>query len=229
MVAALTTLVAGGAGGALVLSGLVEGTAVAVGAGAVALVSAAGAAVWRSRRRGPRAARIDPFAVGEPWRQYVRGALQAQARYARTVAGVAAGPLRERLEEVGRRLDQGVAECWRVAQRGDALDDAVSALDVPRARSRLAAEEAAGDGEVAGSLRAMLAAAERMAEVAAQTRERLRVLEARLDQAVATAVELSLRAATTADAGRLGSDVDHLVDDLEALRAALEETDAIGE
>jgi hypothetical protein len=59
--------------------------------------------------------------------------------------------------------------------------------------------------------------------VTRDTAEQLRLLDARLDEAVARAVELSL----SGDSGKLtglDSDVDDLVAEMEALRQALEET-----
>lgn len=222
----LALLLAGAGGGAALLVGL---PAVgAVGAGAVAYAAGAALALARNRTPRRRKERVDPFTVGEPWRHHVRGALQAQARYARAVGDVPAGPLRERLEEIGRRIDQGAGECWRIAQRGDALDDSVALLGVAATRRRLADLEAGSgtsgsDEAVVASLRAQLASAERLDSVVAEAREQLKVLSARLDQAVATAVELTVRAGGSVDASSLGSDVEQVVDELEALRSALDE------
>lgn len=219
-------LMTGVAGGAVAL---VTGLPVAAALGSGALAYAA-VAVVRLARRPSRPERIDPFGVGERWRPYVKGALQAQARYARTLETAAPGPLRERLEDIGRRIDRGVEECWRVAQRGHAIDGAVSTLGIRRARDRLAAGRAedAGAEPVVQSLEAQLAAAGRLETVADAALERLRLLEARLDEAVATAVELTVSAPGPADAGCLGTDVDQVVDELQALRAALEETGGLG-
>ena len=155
---------------------------------------------WRRRRREVR---IDPFGVAEPWRHLVKGSLQARARYDRAVSGVAAGPLRERLDDIGRRIEEGTWECWRVAQRGDALQGAVSLLD---------------DGEPKARLAAMVS----------DTREHLARLEAGLGEAAAGAVELSARHATAGEAATLGEGVDHLVDDIAALRSALDDVSAPG-
>jgi hypothetical protein len=57
-----------------------------------------------------------------------------------------------------------------------------------------------------------------------ETVEGLRLLDARLDQAAARAVELSLHAADDTELSLLSDDVDGLVDDLEALRQGMEET-----
>jgi DNA anti-recombination protein RmuC len=73
------------------------------------------------------------------------------------------------------------------------------------------------------SLQSQIATARRLQEVTRDTAEQLRLLDARLDEAVARAVELSL----SGDSGKLtglDSDVDDLVAEMEALRQALEET-----
>ena len=60
-----------------------------------------------------------------------------------------------------------------------------------------------------------------MQAVADDARDRLRLLDARLDELVARAVEVSVG---TADSTVLGNDVEELVVELEALRMAVEET-----
>jgi hypothetical protein len=224
---------AAGAGVGAVLA-VLAGSPVALVTAPLAYAAGLALAARRRGRRRPRPERIDPFTVGQRWRPFVQGALQASARYRRTVEGVDSGPLRERLEEIGVMVDNGVRECWRVAQRGHQLDDAVSALDAGGIRARLARLESGAGGDadesVARSLQARLATAERLAGVATEARERLRVLQARLDEAVARATELALGPARTGiDAGGLGGDIEHLVDDLEALRAGLEEAEAAGQ
>jgi hypothetical protein len=78
----------------------------------------------------------------------------------------------------------------------------------------------------AEALRGRLAAAERLRTVGDDARDRLAVLEARLEEAVARAVELSVAAAP--DARSLAGDVDAVVDELEAFRLALEEIEGLG-
>lgn len=217
---------------AILLAGAGASLAVLVGAPVLAPIAALVAWAGRVAVAVPRAEigdRPDPFALSEPWRQYVREAMQAAARYDRAVAGARSGPLRERLAEIGRRVDEGVQECWRVACRGDALEDGLRTLDVEGTRRELASAQAEATGSptldrAVESLRAQLAAADRMQAVARQARDQLRLLDARLDEAVTRAVELSLQTGTDADLSGLGSDVDALVLDMEALRSALEET-----
>ena len=64
-----------------------------------------------------------------------------------------------------------------------------------------------------------------MVLVVNEARDRLRLLDARLDEAVARATELALQTGEDVDLSGLGTAVDRLVEDMEALRAALEETE----
>jgi hypothetical protein len=231
--------------------GLVAGAAVGV---LVAVVGApvwaavlAGAAVWalnavrvlpRSRRR---AERIDPFTVQEPWRRFVQEALQARTRIAEAVDRAPSGPLHDRLHEIAARVDTGVDETWLIARRGQALVRARRQLDLARIDRQLAELRpgAASAGErdhpaevdptvasVVESLEAQRAAATRLDAVIDRTQSDLRVLDARLDEAVARTLELSARAGSDAAVAGLSSDVDDLVTEMEALRLALDETDA---
>lgn len=195
-----------------------------------AYAAGASASLLRGRRRRPRRERIDPFTLGESWRGPVKAAMQASARYHQLLRSLPPGPLRDRLGDIGRSIERSVDECWRVAQRGDTLTSALSAIDVATARRQLAElPEDTGDDVVGRSLRARLASAERLETVAEGARQRLTELEARLHQAVAAAVELSQRPGEGADATLLSSDVDDVVDQLSALRTALDEADDIGQ
>jgi hypothetical protein len=50
------------------------------------------------------------------------------------------------------------------------------------------------------------------------------LLNARLDEAAARTIELSVQAHDVSELGGLGADVDEMVDEMEALRQAIEET-----
>ena len=180
--------------------------------------------------RGRRGERIDPMSISDPWRTFVREALDSQRRYRRAVSAATAGPLRDRLVEIGERLDAGVQECWRVARRGDALVDAIGNLDAVSARQELetaqhAAKATPGEAQEATvrALQSQLDSADRLVAVARDAQDRLRLLDARLDEAVARAVELSIQAEDVGELGGLGGDVDNLVNEMESLRTALEE------
>ncbi len=217
----------------IILAGAVAAAGILVGGpvvGAVAGVAAyAGRVGWAIPRR-QAGDRIDPRRLSSPWREYVAETLDAQRRYEQVVATTRQGPLRARLDEIGRRIADGTREAWRIAQRGQALEQGLRQLDPGLVRRQLeqAHHEARQSPSAAvtsriEALTAQLQTAERLERVTRDASDRLRLLDARLDEAVARAVELSL----SGDSGQLsglGSDVDALVGEMESLRLALEET-----
>jgi hypothetical protein len=220
---------------AIVLAG--AGTAVAIVAGAPIVAAAgAGAAVYagwvalRMPKAQPRPADdIDPRRLRDPWRRYVQEAMEAKERYERALAGAGTGPLRARLDEIGDRVDDGIAECWRIANRGQQFEDALGQL-VPEAqvteriRTLEAAPSTLTNDRMIAALREQAATYRRIRSTAEQASQRLQILDVRLDEIVARAVELGLQADDPAVLGGLGEDVDALVIDMEALRRGLDET-----
>jgi hypothetical protein len=225
--------------------GLVGGGAVAAGTAVAGLPVAAavglGVAVWavnawRLLPRAPRPERIDPFTLHDPWRRFVQEALQSRARFSQAVERAPAGPLSDRLRDIGTRVEAGVEQCWLIARRGEALVVARRGIDVADLDRRLASlggPGGSGDGEadarLAESLRAQRAAAVRLDQVIDGAEADLRLLDARLSEAVARTLELSAHATTDVDgatvAGLVDS-VDGVVAEMESLRRALEETEA---
>ncbi len=197
----------------------------AIGAGAVIY----GGLVLAAMPKGSRRPRIDAFVVGEPWRQYVQGAQRAAAKLHRIVHDTAPGPIRDRLDTVAAKLDQGLDETWRIARRGDEIDSAVTRLDPVRLRSKLATLELeAGDDDPSDelaaaieSVRSQLESTERLKERSANTASKLRLTQTRLDELTARATEVSIGAG---DTDAYEHDVEDLVDELEGLRLALDET-----
>lgn len=219
-----------------IATGLVAGALVVVAGLPVWAGVAVGVAIWglnvlRMLPRGARRPRIDPFTVQEPWRRFVQDALQARSRFAAAVERAPAGPLRDRLREIAARVDDGVDEAWLIARRGHTLVAArrgIDTADLDRQAAALAAGGAdAPTDPVAQAIEVQRATAARLDAVIERSRAELRVLDARLDEAVARTLELTARASTdTAGLAGLGTDVDSLVTEMEALRLALDEADA---
>lgn len=222
--------------GSILLAGAGASAAI-LGGVPLAAAAAIGGLVWVGRiaLAVPRKARrtiADPAQVSEPWRSLVRQAQRAETRFGQVVSATDAGPLRDRLAEVGARIAVGVDECWRIAQRGDELQAALSDFDVADLQAQFTqAEDQAARAPsrpelraTAQALRSQLASAERLAKVARDAEDRLRRLAAQLNEAVARSVELSLQGPDVGTLQPLGSDVDSLVGELESLRVALEET-----
>ena len=194
-----------------------------------------GARVMAAVPKGAVGERIDPFALNEPWRRFVAGAVSARRKFDEATRAAKPGPLRDRLDEIGGRLEDAVQECWRVACQGQALSDGKAKLDTKEAERELAdierslgGAEPAPDSTEAGTiaaLRAQLASAQRMDATITDARDRLRLLDARMDESVARAVELSVQAERVDELGGLGDDIEGIVGDMEALREGLEEAD----
>lgn len=219
------------------------GAAVGIVAGLPVLAAAAvGAAAWAVRvavavPRNPSGRHIDPFTLQDPWRRFVSDALSARRQFDEAVGQARAGPLRDRLSEIADRVATGVEESWRIALAGQAMADARARIDVGDIQYQLAQLELPPGATpppgsaLAGTydaLQAQLGTARRMDAVIVDTRDRLRLLDARLDEAVTRAIELSVRAQGAEDLGALSQDVDSLVGEMESLRQALDETEAPG-
>jgi hypothetical protein len=224
------------AGGAAAAAGIAAGIALPLAALAGA-VAYAGVAIARVPK-GPERPTVRPSSLRSPWRDFVEEAIDARDRFDRAVAGARTGPLRTRLQGIADRVAEGVEESWRIATHGQALEDALGQLEpLATVEARLAeveAERRAGRADdprltsTADALRSQIASTRRIGEVSRDTRDRLRLLDARLDESVARAVELSLRAGDAADAHGLDSDVEAIVTEMESLRLALEETAVAG-
>ncbi len=177
--------------------------------GGVAAAVAAGVVVLRvtaARRRAPKRPPMDPFTLTDPWRSYVADALSAATRFRRVVDGVEEGPLEERLREIGQQIEAGVLSCWSVAKHGHQLHKTV--LQVARGTA------ADSDSVV------------RMRGTERETADKLGALVRSLDEAVARAGELAIGRAADQ---KLETDVDGVVDQLEALRLAVEEVSGVAE
>jgi len=220
--------------GAGLAGGIVVGLPIIAAAGIGAVAWAARVAV--AVPRGPRKERIDPFTLSEPWRGFVLEAQQARVQFTDAVKQAEAGPLRDRLATIGERVDTGLTESWRIARAGQALSEARARINVAEITRHLgevgplpvAPAPDSSQARTLDALNAQMATAKRMDEIIVDTRDRLRLLDARLDEAVTRAIELSVRASGAEDLGGLGDDVDSLVGDMEALRQALDETDRPG-
>jgi hypothetical protein len=170
---------------------------------------------------------IDPFTVGEPWRRLVQRAVRSQARYGELVAGTPPGPTHDALAGIGGEVDAAVSECWRIARRGDDLGQALDGMAVAQARQQLAAIAAdETDPAVTGqadALRSRIATYDRVAASSADAERQLRLLVARLEETATRGSELALTSGADAGLEALGTDVTHVVEELEALRLAFDE------
>lgn len=198
-----------------------------VAAVALGLVVYGGTVVAAMPKGKARVAAPDPFSISEPWRQFVQAALRSRRQLTDTVRTVRPGPLRDRLEGIAKRLEEGLEESYEIATRGDEIDAMVASLDPTRLRSRLdtlRARSATTPSEdltsAVASLESQLASADRLKALSASTADRLRLTQARLDELVSRAAEVAVG---SSDTTTYESDVDQLVLELEAVHLAMQE------
>jgi hypothetical protein len=227
---------------AILLAG--GGAALAILSGAWVLAPFAAIAAWGARvavaapwGRGKRPA-INPGKLPEPWRGFVLDAARARKRFDELVRRVPAGPLRDELESIAGRVADGVTEAQEVARKGVLVDQARASLQLGQAAAeldRLRGErslrvqqgmDVASLDQAIRATQRQLEAGQRVENVAFQTRDRLRVLNAQLDEATAAVIELTVRPGATS-AGQLSGQVEGIVDQLSSLRVALDEASAI--
>ena len=178
--------------------------------------------------KAPGRGLIDPFGVSEPWRQHVQGALKARRRFEETLRTTRPGPSRDRLAEIGERINIGIDECWQIARRGHEIDKVVKRLNLPSARSNMELlRSRPSDPSTAAtlaSLQAQIDSGERLKAKSADVAQRLRLLEVRLSELAARASEVAVG---TRDQVAYGNDVEDVIAQLEGMRLALDETDRL--
>jgi chromosome segregation ATPase len=212
---------AAGASAAILLSLNPIGV-VLVGAGALA------ARVLASVPRNPQRPRISPGSLVEPWSSLMAGILDGRKRFGTATRDMQTGPLNDRLMELGERLQAGVDEAWRIAVAGNQLSTARRQIDSNSISAELQQAQTATrtqrSDQTIQALQAQLSAAQRLDLTINDTYDQLRLLDARLDEMVTRTIELSVSQATPSQLGSLGTEVDSIVNDMEALRQAVEET-----
>ncbi|QXC62709.1 hypothetical protein KSP35_07925 [Aquihabitans sp. G128] len=179
--------------------------------------------------------RIDPFALTDPWRRAVQEAVRSQARFDDAVRSFRKGPLLDTMTTVSGQIEEAISECWQVAQQGQLLADARKRINDREAQWELkqTTDAMAGNppnatqASTISALQSQLQSAGRLDALVARTRDELALLNARLDESVTKAIELSV-SNRLEDADALGEDMDDIVEDLESLRLAIEDVDGAG-
>lgn len=141
--------------------------------------------------------------------------------------------MKDRLDEIAQHIGDGVADCWRIAQSGNALSDARRRIDVAAAERDLAEVKATSSPDnpttrqTVAAIEAQLQSAQRLDTTITDTRDQLRLLNARLDEAVSRSIELSVGTTTGGGLAAVESDVSAITTELEALRQALDTTASV--
>ncbi len=186
------------------------------------------------RSRGPLD-EVRPTELPGRWKGPVAAALEHRMKFHEFLDRIDPGPLRSRVDEAARGIDEGVLAVWALAQRGTLATHALANND-PRkatdelkaAQRRLASAESDAERDDVEAEVAVLSARhsslQRLWNTTDDVAEQLGRAVDRLGTAVAQIMEL----AVTASATRTGESIramDKTVLELRSLREALEEVE----
>ena len=167
-------------------------------------------------------AHVDPALLPPRWGAVVADALDARRRWVELLERMRPGPLRDRLGELGARVDEGVLAVWETCVRAVDAERITEALDVETVTRdyKRAKADSAADPALVEALSARFTSVQRVLNSIDDAEQRLRLLDARLGAAVARAAEVALTAGEGSE--DLGVELDAVVEELGALRHALE-------
>ena len=189
--------------------------------------------VLRRRRARDPLAGIDIRQLQPPWRAAVEEALAARTRFGQVAGTAIQGPVRDRLDTLCARVDAGVVASWDIASRAQQSESVLATLGPEDVTAQLKAakrrlDTCADDAERArvqaevDALASQHAAVHSLWDTVADARDRLRLLEVRLGAAVARAATVVVAASGSAELDAAQSELASVVDELEALRGALD-------
>lgn len=168
---------------------------------------------------------IDLNLVPPRLRQDVWDTAQARLRWLAVVDAIPSGPLQERLRQLGERIDAGVREMHATAVRVGEVERVLVALDPDQAAAEFKAARRRAEGATAPpelpALESRFRSVQRLLNLVDDTEAKLRVVDARLTAAVAQAAEVAFTADAEVLAG-LGTDIEQVVEELDALRHAFD-------
>ena len=134
---------------------------------------------------------VAPRSLDQPWRGAVEQVQDARRRFDEAVSTLAEGPLRERLDGVADRLDVALQEAWRVGRAGHLLSKGRKRIDTTRINAELnharAQPPTPRQADTIAAMESQLASAARIETTIAEAYDRLQLLDARTDEAVARA------------------------------------------
>jgi hypothetical protein len=185
--------------------------------------------MFRRRRRDPEPAAaaaasdfVDLTPLQPRWRRPVEEAVAARTRFRALAQQADGGPIADRLETLAESIDAGVLASYRTASRAQAADAALAELGPDRVNDALKNARRRGNDAEIELLMAQHASVNRLLNSVDDAEDQLRMLDLRLDAAVARAAELVLRPTDVAGAG---VELDALVSELDALRQAMDSLD----
>ena len=192
--------------------------------------------MWRRRRQQPEdlPEGVEPERLEPVWRSAVEETIASRRRLRALVEECRSGPLQERLASLAERVDSGVLAAWKIASRAQAASRALVSMDLESVHAdlkdarRRAADGAKGGADVGQVEREVKVLAEQHAALNQlrnaidDASSRLRLLDLRLDTAVARAAQIVLQPDALEELGSVDQELADVVEELDLLRAGLD-------
>ena len=174
----------------------------------------------RRKRKDEKAAELAPLPAR--WQLFVADAVEVRRRWNEVVVGLRDGPVRDRLLELGDKIDSGVLAVHATASRAADAERIAATLDAERVTDeyKRAKRDPGVDPVLLDALTARFTSVQRVLNALDDVDRQLRLLDVRLGAIVARGAEVALTAGQGSD--ELGRELDAVVAELGALQQSLD-------
>jgi len=174
------------------------------------------------KERKAQAAAADLAPLPARWQPFVADAVEVRRRWQEVVAGLRDGPVRDRLVELGDKIDAGVLAVHATASRAADADRIASTLDADRVTEdyKRAKRDPSVDPVLLDAMTERFTSVQRVLNALDDVDRQLRLLDVRLGAVVARGAEVALTAGQGSD--ELGRELDAVVAELGALQQSLD-------
>ena len=174
------------------------------------------------RRKRKKASDAELAPLPPRWQPFVADAVEVRRRWHDVVAGLREGPVRDRLVELGDKIDAGVLAVHATASRAADADRIAATLDADRVTDdyKRAKRDPSVDPVLLDALTARFTSVQRVLNSLDDVDRQLRLLDVRLGAVVARGAEVALTAGQGSD--ELGRELDAVVAELGALQQSLD-------
>jgi hypothetical protein len=174
----------------------------------------------RKRKDKDAAAALAPLPAR--WQPFVADAVEVRQRWHEVVTGLREGPVRDRLVELGDKIDAGVLAVHATAARAADAERIAATLDAERVTEdyKRAKRDPGVDPVLLDALTARFTSVQRVLNALDDVDRQLRLLDVRMGAVVARGAEVALTAGQGSD--ELGRELDAVVAELGALQQSLD-------
>lgn len=176
----------------------------------------------RKRKTTPSVTAADLAPLPARWQSFVADAVEVRRRWHDVVSGLREGPVRDRLVELGDKIDAGVLAVHATASRAADAERIAATLDAERVTEdyKRAKRDPTVDPAMLDALTVRFTSVQRVLNALDDVDRQLRLLDVRLGAVVARGAEVALTAGQGSE--ELGAELDAVVAELGALQSSLD-------